>query len=173
MVSSRHGEFARTFGLLRGLVLEGEVSPAEFSMAVHHSLAGLLSIHRKEHLTTTAVAAGADSFAYGLLEAALILKDSGRPVLFLHFDEPLPDIYGAVANGLAGSDAAKECVLALLLLPEFGDRMTIERIAGPTIAAVSHEGLAQSSKFLEFLQSTATMMSVPGTRGSWRWARAS
>ena len=90
VLSSRHGEYVRTLALLDALESSGEVSPAEFSLAVHHGLAGLLSIATGNRLAHTAVAAGEDSFGYGCLEAAAQLAEVAERVLLLHFDEPLP-----------------------------------------------------------------------------------
>lgn len=110
VLSSRHGEYARTLGLLSSLAECGEVSPAEFSLSVHHALAGLLSIAIGNRAGHTAIASGADSFGYGLLEAVACAAEDDAPVLLLHFDEPLPDIYADVC-----SDADLPVVFACLL----------------------------------------------------------
>ncbi len=97
--SSRHGEFGRTFSLLRELATEHTVSPADFSLSVHNALAGLLSIASGNRNGLTAIAAGRDSFGYGLLEAtALLAEQPSQPVHLVHFDEPLPDQYADVAD---------------------------------------------------------------------------
>lgn len=156
VLSSRHGEITRTTGLLTALAEEGEVSPAEFSMAVHHGLAGLLSIQAGNREGHTAVAAGPDSFAYGLIEAAATAAESGKPVLHLHFDEPLPDIYAPVAG-----DPDDDTILALMLDPAAGGAFTLERVPD----ARGTGGLAAG--FLEFLRSGARQ----GGAGAWRWSR--
>lgn len=93
IISSRHGEYARTYALLNTLIETGEVSPTEFSRSVHHALVGLLSIATGNRAGHSAVAAGPDSFASGLLEAAACVEEDRHPVLLLYFDEPLPDAY--------------------------------------------------------------------------------
>src|SRR5262245_46592170 len=42
--ASRHGEFSRTLSILDALTAGEGVSPADFTLSVHHALAGLLSI---------------------------------------------------------------------------------------------------------------------------------
>jgi hypothetical protein len=156
VLSSRHGEISRTTGLLTALAEEGEVSPAEFSMAVHHGLAGLLSIHTGNKEGHTAIAAGADSFAYGLIEAATTAAETGRPVLHLHFDEPLPEIYAPVAG-----EPDDDTVLALLLDPAEGESFALDRAP----EAPGTGGLAAG--FVDFLRSEAR----EGGAGAWRWSR--
>src|SRR5690349_17921743 len=68
--ASRDGEFTRTISVLNTLNKPDTVSPADFSLSVHHALAGLLSIARGNRAGHGAVAAGRDSLWYGLLEAA-------------------------------------------------------------------------------------------------------
>ncbi len=90
VLSSRHGEFTRTFDLLRSIDESEDVSPADFSLSVHHALAGLLSIVTKNQGGHLAVAAGKDSLGFGFVEAAASLAESKTPVLLLYFDEVLP-----------------------------------------------------------------------------------
>ena len=156
VLSSQHGEISRTTGLLTALAEEGEVSPAEFSMAVHHGLAGLLSIHTGNEEGHTAIAAGSDSFAYGLIEAATTAAESGKAVLHLHFDEALPEIYGPVSDG-----ADSETILALLVDPAEGETYVLEA----TPASPATGDLAAG--FLDFLHSGARS----GGAGRWRWSR--
>ncbi|SEH49882.1 beta-ketoacyl synthase chain length factor [Magnetospirillum fulvum] len=123
VLSSRHGEYSRTFGLLSSLAASGEVSPAGFSLSVHHALAGLLSIAADNRAGHTAVAAGGESFGYGCLEAATSLAEGIDRVLLLHFDEALPESYAEIGGGAEDSLA-----LALLLAPNRDDGVG-ERIA--------------------------------------------
>jgi len=155
VLSSRHGEITRTTNLLTALAEDGEVSPAEFSMAVHHGLAGLLSIHTGNKQGHTAVAAGADSFAYGLIEAATTAAESGKPVLHLHFDEPLPGIYAPVAG-----DPDNDAIVALLIDPAVGETYTIAPAPQP-------DGTGDlAAGFVEFIRSGAPS----GGAGRWRWS---
>lgn len=164
VLASRHGELRRTLGILDSLEAGELPSPAEFSMSVHHGLAGLLSIHTGNRAGHTALAAGVDSFGFGLLEAAATLAERpDEPVLLLYGDDPLPDLYDRFGGA---DDAGLPMVCALLL--EAGDdiafRMTPHR--GETAASPS-----AASDFLRFLLAEEGEATSFGGRMSWTWRR--
>ena len=169
ILASRHGELARTVGLLSSLA-DGEMpSPAEFSMSVHHAVAGLLSIHTGNRGGHSAVAAGVDTFAFGLLEAlAVIAAEPDAPVLLIYCDAPLPDAYAELEPQ---ADPEQPMVLAL-------------RMAAPTenapIYAFDHHpaespGASRTDQapldFLRFLLSGAASARSAGARMDWQWRR--
>jgi hypothetical protein len=93
--ASRHGEFATTLRLLEDLYNRSMPSPADFSMSVHHALAGLLSIQTGNKAGHTTISAGRDTFGYGLLEAVTsVLEGPDQSTLLVSYDEPLPAMYG-------------------------------------------------------------------------------
>ncbi|HKW55186.1 MAG TPA: beta-ketoacyl synthase chain length factor [Stellaceae bacterium] len=167
---SRHGEYRRTQALLDAVATREAPSPAEFSLSVHNALAGLLSIAWKNDAGHTAVAAGSDSFGFGLLEAAACLKATpDEPVLLAYFDEPLPDEYAAFRDGEDSSLA-----LALLLMPAQGDGGDLlvsceAKRAGDPPRPPSTE---QARDFLRFLLSGEGERMSPGGVVRWRWRRA-
>jgi hypothetical protein len=162
VLCSRHGEYERTLSILESLAEDGTVSPADFSLSVHHALAGLLSIATTNRAGHTAIAAGPDSLGFGLLEAAAAVAEDGRPALLVYFDEPLSIIYGPLPGDVAGSIA-----LAMLLVPEGGEAMSLEMVAA------EHRGAqAQAPEFLAFLASGEPERRVAGERREWRWRRA-
>lgn len=164
VLSSRHGEYTRTFGLLTSLAESGEVSPAEFSLSVHHGLAGLLSIvtgNREGHM---AVSAGGESFGYGMLEAAISLDDGVGSVLLLHFDEALPDSHAAISDEETG-----DLALALLLTSEEGgegERISLD--LSPT-SMPGNDPLAL--RFSRLLSAGDMEAAGTGERMIWRWKR--
>ncbi|MDR3670406.1 MAG: beta-ketoacyl synthase chain length factor [Holophaga sp.] len=90
--ASRHGEAERTLAILQDLAAGAEVSPALFSMSVHNAVPGLWSILTGDREPFSAVAAGPDSFGWGLVEAlAAFRADPSGPVLYLYGDDRLPD----------------------------------------------------------------------------------
>jgi hypothetical protein len=91
--ASRHGEAERTLAILQDLAQEVEVSPTQFSLSVHNAVPGVWSILRGSRAASCALAAGPDTFGWGLVEAAAGLGDPGdpRPVLFLYADDRLPE----------------------------------------------------------------------------------
>lgn len=70
---------------------DGRISPARFKNSVHNTAAGLFSIAAKNQGFTTAIAAGADTFALSLLEAIATLQagDADRAIVSIA-DESLP-----------------------------------------------------------------------------------
>lgn len=163
VLSSRHGEYARTFDLLSALAETGEVSPAEFSLAVHHGLAGLLSIATGNRAGHVAVACGGESFGYGLLEAAISLAEGEDSVLLMHFDEPLPDIYAPV------SDPAEPAVALALLLTARGPGRALAFDLAPA-PAPGRDPLAL--RFSALLTGEAGEAVAAGERMTWRWRLA-
>lgn len=164
VLSSRHGEYARTMGLLNSLVDEGQVSPAEFSLAVHHALVGLLSIASGNHAGHTAIAAGSESFGYGLLEAAVCAAADGRPVVLMHFDEDLPAEYATIEP--AGEAAVAVALVVAPIKHDGGVAVAMSLAPG---AAAGGQGLAAS--FLEFLHSSQSSAECAGERSNWLWRR--
>lgn len=169
ILASRHGELARTVGLLSNLA-DGEMpSPAEFSMSVHHAIAGLISIHTRNRQGHSAVAAGADTFAFGLLEAlAVIATEPEVSVLLLYYDAPLPGAY-AELDPLAGPE--QPLVLAL--------RISAPAANSPAYAFDHHPaaspGAIRSDRapldFLRFLLSGVASARSAGARMDWQWRR--
>ncbi len=166
---SRHGEFRRTRSLLEALARREPTSPADFSLSVHNALAGLLSIAWKNDAGHTALAAGVDSFGFGLLEAAACVA-SGREeaVLLVYFDEPLPDEYAVFRLGDEPSLA-----LALLLEPARRDGEDLTLSVEPRVTREAAQAASvQALDFLHFLLSGESERLFPGGSVRWRWRRA-
>lgn len=167
VVSSRHGEFGRTLSLLSALAAAEPLSPADFSLSVHHALVGLLSIATRNHSGHTAVAAGRESFAYGLLEASVAAAaDPDQPVTLIHFDEPLPPPYDQ-------TDGPQEDPLALALCLRGGAGGR----PGDLTLGVEPAGVGDSAceslalDFLSFLLSEGPIRRATGERMRWTWGR--
>jgi hypothetical protein len=169
---SRHGEFGRTLGLLRDGALGELLSPTEFSVSVHNALAGLLSIATKATGGHTALAAGADTFAYGLLESVASLSAApDEPVLLVYFDEALPSPFSELVP--LGEEAPLACAL-LLNAPSNpvarGElvELAVQSAPGDRNAVTTR----QASDFLRFLVSGAGAGQSVGDRIDMRWRRA-
>lgn len=161
VLSSRHGEYARTLGLLQALAEGDDVSPAEFSLAVHHGLAGLLSIATGNRAGHTAIAAGGDTLGAALTEAAACLATGDRRVLLLHFDEAPPPDYAAVGGG------SEPAVAFALLLGAGGIPLYLEmEKASAPPAALQPAGIAA------LLRGETGTAGLGGERYGWRLCRA-
>ncbi|WP_374371261.1 beta-ketoacyl synthase chain length factor [Dongia sp.] len=166
VVASRHGEYDHTVAILSSLADREPVSPAEFSMSVHHGLAGLLSIHTGNRLGHVAVAAGIDTFCNGLIEAALCLAETPEiPVLLIYYDAPLPEAYAPFQDE---SEAALPLAAAFLLRPcaETGLALHYHRSQAPERAREN-----QALAFLRLLLSDAADAECQGEHMIWRWSR--
>jgi hypothetical protein len=165
VVASRHGEYDRTVGILTSLAAREAPSPAEFSMSVHNGLAGLLSIHTGNKLGHVAVAAGEDSFAYGLVEAALCLTEEPEtPVLLLYYDAPLPASYEPFQSP---SEAELPVIVALAL--EKAHDAAVSCAWMPAKSGAVHRA-NQAVAFMRWLLSGARNGECAGERMTWRWS---
>jgi beta-ketoacyl synthase-like protein len=168
VLASRHGEFARIIGILQALDAGELPSPAEFSMVVHHALIGLLSIGVGNTRGHTALAAGLDSFGFGLIEAVTCLIERPQePVLLLYGDEALAGEYAPFAD----DDVGLPVVVALALrAPQTGDDVIVFE-ASPRAQLGVPNGCAAVA-FLRFLITAAQSAAAEGCRMDWRWSRA-
>jgi len=165
---SRHGEFDRTLRILRSLIAREPTSPTDFTLSVHNALAGLLSIAWGNTAGHTAIAAGADSFGYGLMEALACLKaESGAPVMLVYYDDLLPPPYDEITENVENCLA-----VALLLEPSRGDgddlMFDFTSSAG---ASTPRRVGAQALDFLRFMLSDEGERCSLGERAQWRWRR--
>ena len=168
---SRHGEYRRTKALFEALAKREPTSPAEFSLSVHNALVGLLSIAWANDAGHTAVAAGVDSFGFGLLEAAACLAGGPQDaILLVYFDEPLPGEYGELRRG---DDDEASVALALLLTPAQGDGQDLILSLEPKPPGEpAQPATAQALDFLRFLLSGEREALSSGGSIRWRWRRA-
>ncbi|WP_296660974.1 beta-ketoacyl synthase chain length factor [Paraburkholderia sp.] len=107
--ASRHGELARTTGILEDIQAAAPVSPTAFSHSVLNTATGIFGIARRDRSPATAISAGTETLGYGLLEAFAQCNAHASPVLFVYANEPA----GAVYNDVDADEASE--VLAILL----------------------------------------------------------
>jgi hypothetical protein len=92
--ASRHGDLARTVELLAAIADDEPLSPTTFSLSVHNAIPGLFSIAYRDVSASTALAADAESFCWGAVEAMTELAaDPERDVVLVYADETLPEPY--------------------------------------------------------------------------------
>lgn len=167
IASSRHGEFRRSLGIMEGLVAGEGVSPADFTLSVHHALVGLLSIAQANRRGHTALAAGPESFCFGFLEAISSLAESPHEqVVLIHYDEPLPDPFAHFANE---TGAAMTLALALDVAGP-GEAMTLA--VAPTVGHRGQPPADVAQEFCAFLsQADRPTFTFVGPRMTWQWVR--
>jgi len=168
VLASRHGEFSRTLRILESLAKHELPSPADFSMSVHNALAGLLSIHFNNMRGHTALAAGVDTFGFGLVEAATCLAEQPQePVLLIFGDEPLSGEF----TTFGADDVGLPLVVALALRAPRAAEDGIVFEAKPRCSGAPSSA-APALVFLRFLLSGEDVAVSEGARMTWTWRRA-
>jgi hypothetical protein len=148
--------------MLEQVAIEDGPSPADFSLGVHNALAGLLSICARNGGGHTALAAGVDSFGFGLMEAAACLLERPEdPVMLIYYDAALPVDYPDTAPACA------PLALALVLVPPPEAANHIVMAATP--AGDTEPRGAAAAVFLRFLRTMAPEASATGERMIWHW----
>lgn len=159
--ASRHGELQRTLALLINLAQAGEISPTLFSLSVLNSAAGIFSIARNDHAPATAIAAGRESFGYGLLESHLrATRPRAGPVVYVYADAPTP-----LPLGRQVGDPDTEFALGLLIDGADSLRLHTEISC---VCGNAGEPNSQATACLHALQSGAGVWS--GSRWHWQWS---
>lgn len=97
--ASRHGQIVRSAGLLEALARGEAPAPMDFSLSVHNAPLGLLAIAREDPSPASAVAAGDESLAAGILEAAGWVLEGAPAALVVHADEAPPAPYAGRWSG--------------------------------------------------------------------------
>jgi hypothetical protein len=169
ILSTRHGELARALTVLDAIEADGMPSPTDFSMAIHHALLGLLSIHTGNRLGHTALSAGQDSFANGLLEAAsCIAERPDQPVILVHGDDKLPSGYEAFREA---DDAALPVVVAIALGGPGGASVRDVTLELAPTSAEGSPAACMAADFLRFILSNEPHGRASGRRTQWIWRR--
>jgi hypothetical protein len=169
VLSTRHGELARALATLDAIEADGLPSPTDFSMSIHHALLGMLSIHAGNRLGHTALSAGWDSFANGLLEAATCIAERpDEPVILVHADDRLPQGYDAFREA---DDAALPLVVAIALGRPGGTSSNDVTLEPASAMAERPPAACMATDFLRFLLSDAPCARAIGRRTQWIWRR--
>ncbi|MCC6954102.1 MAG: beta-ketoacyl synthase chain length factor, partial [Deltaproteobacteria bacterium] len=92
---SRHGEAEVTEKVLEALARGEAPSPNDFSVSVHNTASGLFSIHTKNLLPSTAIAASSFSLEAAFAETsnAFARNRGAHDVLVVVADMPCPDVF--------------------------------------------------------------------------------
>ncbi|MGI5860849.1 MAG: beta-ketoacyl synthase chain length factor [Myxococcales bacterium] len=88
---SAYGEIETTIAMLEMMrEPDGLPSPTRFHNSVHNTASGTASIAGKNRSMSTSIAAGRETVAMGLVEAAALLAERGGDAVLVLFDEPPP-----------------------------------------------------------------------------------
>jgi hypothetical protein len=102
--ATRHGSINESIELLHQVVAGERLSPTKFSHTVHNAQAGLFCIAAGNRQASSSLAAAADTFACGWLEAlAHLQREPGRPVLLVTSDVPLDPTFAVLVTEPPGA----------------------------------------------------------------------
>ncbi len=163
--ASRHGDLHKTLLLLQQLARQEALSPSQFALSVHNAISGQFSIFSQNQADSNAIAAGADSLHYAVLDAAarFCSEPDLTELLVVYADEPVPEPYQAFCQ-----DPSVPVALALLL----------HRSEGQAVQFTMHSDAAsqaepdQALKLLAFLQGGQAGLVLAGQQRQWQWRRA-
>ncbi|OSN09615.1 beta-ketoacyl synthase [Lonsdalea britannica] len=159
--TSRHGELERNLRILLALSQQESLSPTDFTMSVHNSAVGSLTIAARSSVVSTSIAAGVDSFQQGLLEVAALHQAGYRHVVLVDFDGIIPAFYD---DKLPEQMPRYPYAVALLLAP--GDDLTCS--TSPLSQAIEPE-TPQSLQFLQAVLAQKKAFNIGGANVSWQW----
>jgi hypothetical protein len=176
------GEGSNCHALCESLATpERLVSPTRFTNSVHNAPAGYWHIAVASRAPSTSLSAYDDSFAAGLLEAAVQVASIARPVLLvaadvpypepLHRLRPLPHPFG-VALVLAPAQASAHARLAgLAITLRTGDGLAASRCMDPGLDALRRTvPAARALPLLEAIARGSEAQRVLGLGGA-AWLR--
>ena len=164
--ASRHGAIHVAIKILASIAREEAVSPLQFSHSVHNAQAGLFSIAAGNREASSSIAAGADTFAHGFLEAVLQLeRRPEQAVLLVTGDEPIPE---NLAHLIEEPEAAYSTALLLARGgPGTRLRFTLEASGAPH----KQRDWPDAIEFVRFALSDEPELSLESGRRRWRWER--
>lgn len=158
---SQHGELERSYKIIENICLQQDVSPTDFSMSVHNTAAGLVSIIGKQIFPISSLAAGIDGFQQALLETyALLQTDDIKKVLVVDFDGDIPQVY---QTQYPQYTPAYACAYII------GQGEAFSCIQQPTCNNTSHSTLPQSVQFLRHTLRQNASFIINGTHSNWLW----
>jgi hypothetical protein len=167
VLASRYGDLERSLALLADMAAQEPMSPTGFGLSVHNAIGALYSIARGDRGNYIAVAAGADSAAVGVVEAAGLLADGAPEVLLLCYDSPLPGAYSVFQDEPAATYAwAWRLTRPAAGMPRFSLSRTMEG-ASPVLPP----GLPYGLDVLRFALSSDRALARPVDGVVWEWQR--
>ena len=162
--SSRHGELHRSHALLQDLAAGEPLSPNAFSLSVHNTAAGLYSIATGNRAPSTALAAGRDTIAAGMIQAIGRLRAGAEQVILVHADECAPAFYRRWVD----YEAPVFALALVLRRPEGSGTWRLTRGAAPAAAG---ESGSHELALMHMLAGGRRRQCLAGERSAWLWER--
>lgn len=162
---SRHGEVARSAGMLSSIANGEPVSPTAFSLSVHNAVAGLLSIIRHDYSNLITISSRADLVEAGIIEACGILNDGNQKVLLVVYNHDIPECFSAYKD-------QEERTFAFALLIEKNGKDTFS-LSWDSSHGHSPNKIDMPSELavLKFILSGQKTLKLPSKGRIWYWSR--
>ncbi len=166
VLSSSHGELAKTFKMMKLLHSGEEISPTAFSLSVHNAIAGLFAMAQHNKLQSTVIAPGEEGMAPAFIEALGLLIEGAKQVLVVFYDQPLVDFYPSAPYKLATDES---CALALRI-SNSGEGLGMHFSNSP-LQGDSGEQPWQLPQFIQFLNNSSQQLILKSSRHAWCWEK--
>ena len=164
--ASRHGNVNESISMFERLARSQSLSPARFSHNVHNAQAGLYSIAAENRLPSSSIAAQADSFACGYLEAlAHLQREPECAVLLVTADIPLDPTFAPLVD-----EPVAAYGLGLLLAGD-GDGQTLAFSSAAADAPTAPRAWPDAIEFLRWLIGEEPKLQLGSGRVRWSWER--
>lgn len=171
--ASSWGESSRTKTMLADALSPAQaVSPAGFSASVHNAVAGAAGIWLKNHTAAPAISAGSFTSELALLHCAALLKEGPSSVVFVRYDEPLPQEWAPMGRRL--EDCAIPYAWAMRLVREKSGRsrsFSLEALRGAEPAPGRPVPPALPEDIVFFYSGVNQRNHTDQNGNGWRWAQ--
>jgi hypothetical protein len=142
------------------------LSPTSFGLSVHNAAAGLFSIARLDHASSTALAAGKSSVEHAVIEACGLLAEAESEVLLVVYDCPLPKIYATFQDC-----HEQPYAWAWLMRPPADELYSLNWRATEDIPSHQQDGLPAGLEILRFHLRKDAALERTCDRRRWLWTR--
>lgn len=163
---SRHGEVARSVGMLTDLAQGELLSPASFSLSVHNAIAGLFSIARSDRVNHIAIASKEDVAESALIEACGLLADGAEKVMVVIYSNALPHQLAVFADR-----EELPYSWAWLIVPPQKEVITLSCVESTEIENPSDTLLPHELEVFRFFLTGMKQLEIRTSRNAWMWRR--
>jgi hypothetical protein len=171
LFASRHGDVARSMGLLKTLAAGESLSPTAFGLSVHNAIAGFHAIVSGARGNYLSLAGGRGTAEAACVEAAGLLADGAPEVRLVYYEAPLPQDYMVYADE---TQAFYAWCWRIAPAGHGGVQLQLQRTGDqtePTAPDRGDDNLPHGLEVHRFLLSEDPTLSLCDGMGTWHWCR--